>query len=96
MRSFTRSIGAAAVFETAAETPPTIIHYQCDARWKSVQTRALIASFCRATAVIATTALHDGGAREAEGVRTQEVDEEGRHAQDRLLLLLDCGMESAF
>lgn len=29
-------------------------------------------------------------------VRTQEVDDERRHAHDRLLLLLDCGTVSAF
>lgn len=41
-------------------------------------------------------AINGGVSRGRRDVRTQEVDEEGRHAHDRLLLLLDCGTESAF
>jgi hypothetical protein len=81
MRSLTRSMGAAAVFETAAETPPTIDEVS-DCGWR-FWCNQRVHYQVRAQLRPQSMDLKMGGER-----RTQEVDQEAGHSP--VVIVSDC------
>jgi hypothetical protein len=70
-RSLIRSMGAAAVFETAAETPPTVgVCQQCIRCWIQLRRRAIDEYPIRVRPI-------DTAGKMREDSHTQEVDHEG-------------------